>query len=980
MVKQIVDLPVEAGVYTEQTARGATGRWKDADKVRWRYGLPQKIGGWTQVGVGPFKGLVRKIWDWTTIDKRNIAALGTESKLYLYDANVLYDVTPVRRVTSLNNPFDTTISSTTVTVTDATHGAFLGDYVRFSGASAVGGITIDGEYQITAIIDTDTYEIEHTSAATSSATGGGVVSMAYDISVGKTVSTFGLGWGTGVWSQGTWGTPRISSNVRQPLRTWSLDNWGEDLIANPRGGGIYWWDRSTGQNSRAVILEDAPDRANFIIVSQRDRHLFALGCTDWFTGQFDPLLIRWCSKEDLNDWIPTSTNTAGDLRIYRGSEIVGSIRTRGEILVFTDVSVHQINYLGGNSVYGVQVAGENVSLLGPNAAIEVDYRVFFMAEADFYMYDGVLRPIPCDVRNYVYKNLTVSQKDKVFAGINREFNEIWWFYPAKDNDTYFEVDFGGVSDNPDLIFRQQDEQPPPSFDFEVNVGGANINFGAQFGFAFDLDGGFGSLTPAYPSATLNGAVVNRIFFDDATGASNDYFRLVVDGVYTKEQLFTQIQIETPSAGLRTFTSASADVWANPGGTTTEWAWLEPAFGGDDDWSSQVGQTFGVIVDGGVPAAESVYTVQLNAAGYASLSVSPTLEAYDALYRLTDASAAQVDDPTDAEYEAVFTISDALAATFGIMFEVTDLSGTQGNANDNVNGLVAYMTLAGGGMFIGKNTSGVYSALDNGASFYDTTALATPVTPTLGNTYGIRVARANDTITVYLYDALTETTQQVAQIALSASEITAFPGTAKISGFNFQRYNTTSDVDAVRLTSYRVGAGGTLTGSENWGPSSEVTRYVIYNYEEKTWSIGSMVRTAWADRSPVFEKPYASGDDMYLYVHETGVDENGSPMYAFTETYDMEIPAAGEDLMHLDQLIPDFLELDGEADIELRAKKYPQAAAYDEKGPYPVGVGTAKVSTRIRGRQVALKISSDAVGDFWRLGTMRARVRAHGKRA
>lgn len=835
MPKIIVDLPVEAGVYTEQTARGAVSRWKDADKVRWRYGLPEKIGGWTQVAVGPFKGLVRKIWDWTTLDKRNISALGTESKLYLYDTDVLYDVTPIRRTIQLNNPFDTTIGSATVVVNDSVHGAYIGDYVRFSNAVAVGGITIDGEYQIVTIIDTDSYEIVHTSAASSSVTGGGgLVNLEYDISVGKTLSTFGLGWSTGAWSQGTWGTPRIQSNVTQPLRTWSLDNWGEDLIANPRGGSIYWWDRGTGQTSRAVLLEQAPERANFIIISQRDRHLFALGCTDYFTGQFDPLLIRWCSKEDFNDWIPTSFNTSGDLRLYRGSEIIGSIRTRGEILVFTDVSVHQVNYLGGQSVYGVQVAGENVSLLGPNAAIEVDYRVFFMAEADFYQYDGVLRPIPCDVRNYVYENLTTSQKDKVFAGINREFNEIWWFYPAKDAAVYIETNLA---------------ESLPSFSYEQQ----------------------------------------------------------------------------------------SDI-------------------------------------------ASVYEVSINAAGYAWLSTSPNNSNADSVWMFTDSSAAKVKDPDDIDYEATFTLNGTANMDYGIIFEVTDLDGTSGLADDNVDGLWAYVNPSTNVLTVGKNVAGVSSILTNASASYSLSGLATPVTLASGSKYGIRVHRSLDTITVYLWDEDQDIGQQVASVALSAGEITSFPGTISKSGFNFQKNNTATDDDQARLNSYRVGEGGAITSSDLWGPSTEVSRYVIYNYEENTWSIGSMVRTAWADRSPVFEKPYAAGEDMYLYIHETGVDENGQSMFAFCETYDAEIPEAGENLMHLDQLIPDFIDLDGAANIELKGKKYPQQAEYQEKGPYPVTTGVNKISTRIRGRQIALRISSNAVGDYWRMGTMRARIGPHGKRA
>jgi len=602
--KKIIDLPFAPGIYTEETDRGATGRWKDGNNVRFRYGLPEKIGGWTQLQP-QFLGTARNIIDWASLDGALWTAIGTDWKLYLWQSDgTLSDITPIRRTVVLVDPFDTTIGSQTVVVTDPSHGCRVNDFVTFSGATAVGGLTLNGEYQVTAVTAYDTYEFDAGSAASGTANGGGTVTAAYQINTGRSSTGTGTGWGTGYWSQETWGTPRTTSGTVIGARTWSLDNWGEDLIAAPFGGSMYWWDRTFGPQSRAVLLEEAPQRTNIAIISQRDRHLFALGATDQFTNRFDPLLIRWCSTEDLNDWIPTTFNTSGLLRLYRGSRIVAAVKTRGQILAFTNQSVHSLDFIGGNDIYGINVVGENVTILGPNAAVATDYRVYFMGEGDFFMYDGVLRVMPSDVRNFVYEALNNDQSEKIFAGLNREFNEIWWFYPG----------------------RVGDQRNP----------------------------------------------------------------------------------------------------ANPF-------------------------------------------------------------------------------------------------------------------------------------------------------------------------------------------------------------------------------------------------------------SEEINRYVMLNYEENTWSYGAIVRTAWQDRSPVLNKPYAASTDGYLYQHETGTDDDAAPLVARIESYDMELPDAGEYLVHIDQLIPDFLNLTGQCNVTMNGRQYPQDPTLITKGPFPVDSTTRKISLRFRGRQVSIEVESDQLGDEWRMGKWRARAGAHGKR-
>lgn len=834
MPKSLVDLPVEAGVYTEQTARGATGRWKDSDKIRFRYGLVEKIGGWEQVATAMFIGLARRLWDWVSLDSRKWIGIGTESKLYLWQGGALTDITPLRRHVILTDPIDTDSGSDVVTITDAGHGAAEGDYVRISGANAVGGIIVDGQYRIDDIIDSISYEVIDDQTAGSTANGGGQVTFDYDIHVGLGSAAFGIGWGTGTWSQETWNTPRTVSSTVRPLRTWSLDNWGEDLIAVPRKGSMYWWDRGTGQNARANVLINAPENVNYMIISQRDRHLFALGCTDLFTNKFDPLLIRWCSREDFGDWEPTAVNTSGDLRLYRGSEIQAAVRTRGEILVFTDVSVHQINFIGGTAIYGIQAVGENVSILGPNAAIEVDYRVYFMAEADFYIYDGVLRVLPCDVRNLVYDNLNVFQKDKAFAGLNRRFNEIWFFYPGKDTEVWVESDFAASAD------------------------------------------------------TSNYAI---------------------------------------------------QTWAGSG---------------------------------------PFYEVGFNAAGYTEIIDDSVSSTYDLVWLRQ--STASIATPFDMDLEVTFKLDNGITSRWvGAVLNAEDISAAEGATGDNISGLTIAVNKGLNFLRLYQRNAGNDVQLANGSLGVDLSTLPTPVTLADDVEYGLTITRTATAVKSTLYDPVTDTKQTVETITLTGAEIARYPESGY--GVNLGAAQAIIDFAGVmQLIGLRAAPADVLTAQAGTGVSNEVNRYVVYNYEEETWAVGAMARTAWADTSPVFNTPYAANTDMFLYQHEVGTDDDGAAITAYVESYDIEIPEAGDYFMHVDKLIPDFLELQGTVNLTLKGKKYPHVDDYTVKGPYPVTPSVNKVSTRMRARQLALRLESDQIGDRWRMGTMRARVVPHGKRA
>lgn len=836
--QQIFNLPIAAGVYTEETERGAQGRWHKVDKVRFRKGLPEKIGGWVKINPDdPLLGTARKIIDWVSLDGKKWSAIATEQKLYLYQDGTLYNITPIRRTATLTGPFATTINQPTVVVTDAAHGAQIGDYVTFDGATAVGGLTIDGEYRVTAVLTQDTYSITASSNASSTATGGGTVEAQYEITVGSESNVTGRGWGTGRWSVGTWGTPRTVSATVISLRTWSLDNWGEDLIASPSGGAIYWWDRTNGPTSRAVRLEAAgtPLFNNFVLVSQRDRQIISFGSYDYFNNRFDPLLIRYCSQEDFNDWIPNNLNTADDIRLYRGSKLITAVRARGEIVFWTDVSMHSLVAVGPPDVFALNTIGENVSILGPMAAIAVDYRVFMMGEANFYMYDGVLRVLPCDVRNYVYNNLTVSQKDKVYCGLNREFNEIWWFYPANDPSLWLTADFS-------------------------------------------LD-------------------------------------------------------------------AQTDSW---------------------DTQSMIGSPD--------------YTIAYNTGGFVELSTY-TASNVDAAYLLK--TSAPLDDMSAAEFEVMFTVNSITGdGGLSILPYVSDFATVNGTSAENFLGLAVELRGQQNQVRWSKRgADGAFATLDNNVTVTLST-LPTPITITVGRTYGLIVRRSANVLTAWLYDEASGTTQQVGAVTLSSTEIAAYStyGSGKTVGFSLATIGSAGTaVGAFSVESFRAGPVGTLVSPAFRGAADEVNSYVAFNYEEGTWTYGSMTRTAWQDRSPVFEKPYAASTDGYLYKHEVGVDADGQPMTAFIESFMMELPEAGEELMHVSQLIPDFLTLEGTVNVSMRGRKYPQDPVLVSKGPYPVSSGTRKISLRVMARQIALRLESSAIGDRWRSGRWRGRAGAHGKR-
>jgi len=439
----LMNLRLAPGIFTEGTDRGSDGRWRDGNMVRWRNGLPEKVGGWDQVDLVDnatgdtasadsfaLSGVARNMHDWSTLDGKELTAIGTNNKLYLMVDDNIYDITPLRASTTLTDPITTTSGSPVVTITHTAHGASAGDYVTFTGATAVGGITIDGEYVITDVLTPDTYTITHTSNASGNASGGGSVGVEYQISTGGSANGVAFGYGACTWGVGTFGTTRSAcSTLIIPLRIWSLDNWGEDLIASTSDGPVYVWDRTLGFNSRAVLIDEAPAINQRVLVSPENRQLICLGTVDPDTGQSDPLFIEWSDSEDYTDFVITSTNNAGNKRIDSGSAIITGTRTRSGILVWTDESLHLMQPTGDSTVFSFREMGSGTTIAGPNAMVDVNGVVYYMGVDNFFRFDGVLQVMPCEIWSQVFNNFNVSQRRMVFCAQNKEFSEIWWFYP-----------------------------------------------------------------------------------------------------------------------------------------------------------------------------------------------------------------------------------------------------------------------------------------------------------------------------------------------------------------------------------------------------------------------------------------------------------------------------------------------------------------------------------------------------------------------
>jgi hypothetical protein len=365
-----------------------------------------------------------------------LIGVGTNLKFYVNQGGSYYDITPLRDTETLTNPFETTSGSPIVEVTDAAGGYSDGDFVTFSGATAVGGLTLNGEFQLTAIGGT-TYTITASSNASSSATGGGTVTAAYQVNIGPAVVVPLTGWGAGAWGTGTWG---VGSASTDSLRIWSQSNFGEDLVFAPRGGGLYYWDASSGVTANRGVnvtslvgASDVPTKVNIVYVSDISRFVFCFGCTDLSSSVLDPMLIRWSDQESVVDWTPAPTNQAGSLRLSQGSQIVSVIQSRQEVLVWTDAALYSLQYLGAPEGWGATLVGENISIAGQKSVSLASGITYWMGIDKFYKYDGRTQTLRCDLRQYIFSDINTAQLEQVVCGTNEGFNEVWWFYCSRDS-------------------------------------------------------------------------------------------------------------------------------------------------------------------------------------------------------------------------------------------------------------------------------------------------------------------------------------------------------------------------------------------------------------------------------------------------------------------------------------------------------------------------------------------------------------------
>ena len=428
-------LLLKSGVNRENTRYTSEGGWYECDKIRFRQGTPEKIGGWQRISSTTFQGVCRSLWNWITLGSINYVAVGTNLKYYIENGGAYTDVTPLRDTVVLTNPFETTSGSPIVTVTDANGGFADGDFVTYSGASAVGGLTLNGEYQITLTTTTNEYTIDAGSAASSSATGGGTVTAAYQINVGTAFAIPLTGWGASSWSSGTWGVGETSV---ESIRLWSQSNFGEDLVFGPRGGAIYYWDATSGLTSRGVELStlsgasNVPTSQNILEISDINRFVFAFGANEFGSSTVNPMLVRWSDQGSVVDWTPSVTSQAGFLTLSRGTEIIASKQARQEVLVWTDAALYSMQYVGAPVVWSAQLVGENISTASQNCVAYANGVAYWMGKDKFYKYDGRTQPLRCDLRKFIFNDFNTQQYDQVFAGTNESYHEVWWFYCSTD--------------------------------------------------------------------------------------------------------------------------------------------------------------------------------------------------------------------------------------------------------------------------------------------------------------------------------------------------------------------------------------------------------------------------------------------------------------------------------------------------------------------------------------------------------------------
>ena len=438
-------IQLRPGINREVTRYAGEGGWFDCDKVRFRKGFPEKIGGWRALSTQSFIGVCRSLFEWSTLGGAILGGVGTHLKYYVERGGSYFDITPIRRTAAAGDAtFAATTGSSILTVTDVGHGATEGSYVTFEDAVSLGGaitaLVLNREYDIVSIVDADNYTIDAGVNANASDTGdGGAATVAaYQVNIGPAIQQSLVGWGSGAWGLGTWG---FGQEGTEPLRLWNHAAYGEDLIYGARGGPLFYWDASVGVATRGVLVtgNDAPLAHNALLVSDVSRFVMCFGVNEITGANIDPMLVRWSAQEDYTDWTPTATNQAGGLRLSLGSFIVTARQIRQEVLVWTDRALYSMQYQGPPFVWGAQSLADNISIAGPNAVAIAGGAAFWMGTDKFYTYNGQVQTLNCDVQRFVFDNLNEFQQDQICCGTSEGFDEIWWHYPSNGsmtNDRY----------------------------------------------------------------------------------------------------------------------------------------------------------------------------------------------------------------------------------------------------------------------------------------------------------------------------------------------------------------------------------------------------------------------------------------------------------------------------------------------------------------------------------------------------------------
>jgi hypothetical protein len=432
-----------------------TGGWYTSEKVRFRAGTPEKIGGWTRLSDNTYLGVCRSLWNWITLTANNLLGVGTNQKFYIESGGAYFDITPIRSTTAAGDVTFAAVTtapySSTITVTDVAHGATAGSSVTYSAAVSLGGnITasvLNQEYQIDSIISANAYTITAkntsgvtvTSNASDVGNGGSLTVGVYQVNAGAEYQVPLVGWGAGFWGAGTWGVGTASSTLT-PLQIWNQMNFGQNLFYGPRGGGLYFWDANLGLSIRGENILDlvdpsetnAPRFQNYLLISDASRFVIVFGTNDYGESTLDPMLIRWSDQENPLIWTPAATNQAGSLRLSHGSSIVTAIQSRQEIVILTDSAVYSMQYQGAPIIWGSQLLGDNISIAGPNAISLASGVVYWMGVDKFYKYDGRVQTLRCDLRQYIFSDINIEQNQQIFSGTSEGFNEVWWFYCSEN--------------------------------------------------------------------------------------------------------------------------------------------------------------------------------------------------------------------------------------------------------------------------------------------------------------------------------------------------------------------------------------------------------------------------------------------------------------------------------------------------------------------------------------------------------------------